>query len=181
VKKLEQMTTEELNWHVSEPASPEPSAPPLEELKEILELRVLARMASEHPCFTNAILAVTDAYTLGYKAGLRRASAPPINKPESSAPSKGEARKKSSLIIEMPPQTYNAKLFSSPWEGKTFKLAGTLDGFIDLAVPKGGTYPLSLEEARSLVDALNIAITDVQTRCLFEKDSLLPNPKEEEV
>lgn len=40
-------------------------APTFEELKEIPQLRELAKMITDNPCFTNAILAVTDAYKAG--------------------------------------------------------------------------------------------------------------------
>lgn len=68
----------------------------------------------------------------------------------------------------MPPLTFTAKLF----EPGIFKVAGTLDGFIDFATPNG-TYPLSLEEAGNLVEALSGAIADVKASCLHERDSLL--------
>lgn len=41
---------------------------PFEVLKEKPELRMLAKMAAEQPCFTNAILAVTEAYKAGFMA-----------------------------------------------------------------------------------------------------------------
>ena len=40
-------------------------APTFAELKELPKLRELAKMVTEAPCFTNAILAVTDAYKEG--------------------------------------------------------------------------------------------------------------------
>lgn len=45
---------------------PQGSAPEFSELKEYTKLRMLAQMATEAPCFTNAILAVTDAYREGW-------------------------------------------------------------------------------------------------------------------
>src|SRR5271157_497273 len=39
-----------------------------EAAKELPKLRELARMVTESPCFTNAILAVTDAYREGWRA-----------------------------------------------------------------------------------------------------------------
>lgn len=74
-------------------------------------------------------------------------------------------------ILRMPARTFTAKIAKVPWETTAFKLAGTLDGFIDLATP-GGTYPLSLQEAESLVAALEEVIDDVRRNCLYELDSL---------
>ena len=71
-------------------------------------------------------------------------------------------------ILIMPPRTFNAKLFKS----ESFKAAGTLDGFIDLAT-SAGTFTLALSEAKGLSDALNSAIADVENNCLYERDSLL--------
>jgi hypothetical protein len=73
-------------------------------------------------------------------------------------------------------RTFKAKLFQVPWETEHFKVVGTLDGFIDLAVPHGGTYPLSLDEARSLATALSDAISDVKEHCLYERDALAAPP-----
>jgi len=75
-------------------------------------------------------------------------------------------------IIEMPPRTYRAKLFEVRWENTSFRIAGTLDGYVDLAVPNG-TYPLSVEEAENLAAALIGAIADVRANCLHDRDSLL--------
>lgn len=74
-------------------------------------------------------------------------------------------------ILQMPARTFTAKLIEVTWETTGFRLAGTLDGFIDLATP-GGTYPLSLQEAESLVAALEEVINDVRRNCLYELDSL---------
>ena len=76
-------------------------------------------------------------------------------------------------LLIMPSPIYNAQLFQSPYATTQFKLAGTLDGFIDLAVPEGKTYPLSLAEAEALAQALISAIGDVKTHCLYEKDPRL--------
>lgn len=81
-------------------------------------------------------------------------------------------------LLVMPPRTFTAKLFTVPWESNSFKLAGTLDGFIDLAVPCGGTYPLSLGEAKQLASALTSAIVDIESNCLYEKDALQSPPEE---
>jgi hypothetical protein len=76
-------------------------------------------------------------------------------------------------ILQFPPNTYTAKLFEVSYSsGTSFKVAGTLDGFIDLATPKG-TWPLSLTEASDLAKALNDAVADVETSCLFNNDALL--------
>ena len=71
-------------------------------------------------------------------------------------------------LIEMPPSTFKAKLF----ETEHFKVAGTLDGFVDLAT-SDGTYQLSLDEAQALASALNGAIADIKSNCLYDRDALL--------
>lgn len=71
-------------------------------------------------------------------------------------------------LIQMPPHTFSAKLF----EVSGFKVAGTLEGTIDLAT-LNGTYLLSLDEAYALSKALADSIADVRDNCLYEKDSLL--------
>jgi hypothetical protein len=77
-------------------------------------------------------------------------------------------------IIEMPPRTYTAKLFKIACQSGEFKTAGTLDGYLDLALPDGrGTYQLSLDEARWLVEALAAAIVDVEQNCLYDADPRL--------
>jgi hypothetical protein len=75
-------------------------------------------------------------------------------------------------VVEMPAATYTAALFSVPCGSEIIKLAGTLDGFIDLAT-SGGTYSLSLLEAKALAVAICGAIVDVEGRCLFDRDALL--------
>lgn len=71
-------------------------------------------------------------------------------------------------VLQMPQRTFTAKLF----EAGAFKVAGTLDGFIDLATPNG-TYPLSLEEVTALSEALKRAAADVEANCIYDRDSLL--------
>lgn len=73
-----------LRWNKEEQKietfDPNPSArtpPTFEELREIPELRNLASMTADHPCFTNAILAVTDGYKLGWKDALAGAESAP--------------------------------------------------------------------------------------------------------
>lgn len=73
-----------------------------------------------------------------------------------------------SNVIQLGQRTYRAKHFSA----RPFELAGTLDGFIDFATP-AGTWPLTLDEARALIAALNGAVADVGARCLYERDALL--------
>lgn len=77
-----------------------------------------------------------------------------------------------SNLIEMPPHTYSAKLVEVQCGVSTFKLAGTLDGYIDFATPSG-TYVMSLEEAAKLSAALNIVVSDVEKHCLYDRDPLL--------
>jgi len=75
-------------------------------------------------------------------------------------------------VMEMPKKTYVAKLHEAQWGPCILKVAGTLDGFIDLAMP-GRTYPLSLSEARALIAALSGTIADVEANCMYDRDSLL--------
>ena len=76
-------------------------------------------------------------------------------------------------LLTFPPPSYSAKLFEVNWENRVFKIAGTLDGFIDFATPESGTYPLSLDEAERLAKALGDAIADVRKNCMYESDALL--------
>ena len=55
-------------------------------------------------------------------------------------------------LLELPARTYRAELFEVRWETGRFAVAGTLDGFIDLACPNAGTYVLNIEEARRLAE-----------------------------
>lgn len=75
-------------------------------------------------------------------------------------------------IIEMPPKTYRAKLFEVSIGGSDFKVAGTLDGCIDLATTHG-TYQLTEQEAFELAQALIESVKDVHANCLYDKDPLL--------
>lgn len=72
-------------------------------------------------------------------------------------------------VIALPQRTYRAK----PFRAGDFLLSGTLDGYIDFALPECGTYQLSLDEARALIAALNGAICDVRDNCLYDRDVLL--------
>ena len=76
-------------------------------------------------------------------------------------------------IVSLERKTYTAKQFSVCINGNTFLISGTLDGFIDFALPKGGTYQLTLDEARILVASLNSAVEDVFKNCLYDRDALL--------
>ena len=76
-------------------------------------------------------------------------------------------------VIPFRPREYVARSFTSDWENTQFKTSGTIDGHIDLATPASGTYPLTLHEARSLVEALNRAIEDVEQNCKFDADPRL--------
>jgi hypothetical protein len=71
-------------------------------------------------------------------------------------------------IIKFPDRTYTAKLF----EVEDFKVAGTLDGYLDLALP-GGTYQISPTKALALAAALRAAVEDVRANCLYDNDVLL--------
>ncbi len=78
------------------------------------------------------------------------------------------------MIIQMPSRTYRARLVEVPCGDVAFKLAGTLDGFIDFAMPGGGgTYSLSTAEAENLATALLRVICDVKINCLYDRDALL--------
>jgi hypothetical protein len=57
--------------------------------------------------------------------------------------------------------TYSARVFSVPWEGKHFLVAGRQDGAIDFVVPDVGSYPLRLADAEALIVALCSAVADV--------------------
>lgn len=56
---------------------------------------------------------------------------------------------------------YSAKLFSVPTVYGSFRVAGTICGNIDIAVPQGHTLCLSQEEAVALARALMKAKDDV--------------------
>jgi hypothetical protein len=70
-------------------------------------------------------------------------------------------------------RTFRAKLFEVVYGKSKFAIAGTLDGFIDLALPQGGTYPLTIDEASALAQALNGSVVDLKKNCLYDKDALL--------
>lgn len=72
-------------------------------------------------------------------------------------------------VLSFPKRTYSAKQFHAAG----FQTAGTLDGYIDFAVPAKGTFQLSLAEADQLIAALSGAVADVRANCLYDKDVLL--------
>jgi hypothetical protein len=74
--------------------------------------------------------------------------------------------------MQVDKNTYKAKLFSVSHGEQEFKVAGTLDGFIDLATPRG-TYQLSMLEAEDLAEALGKSAADVKASCLHDNDALL--------
>ena len=75
------------------------------------------------------------------------------------------------------PRTYEAKCFKVFGSGFEFQVAGTLDGFLDLAVIQSDgshlTYNITCNDARALAAALNSGASDVQENCLFDRDPLL--------
>lgn len=77
------------------------------------------------------------------------------------------------MILQMPPQTYCAKLFEVACDGGVFRIAGTLDGAVDLALPEGGTYVLAMETAQRLASALLDVTDDIRRNCLYDRDALL--------
>ena len=72
-------------------------------------------------------------------------------------------------VVQFPARTYTARLFMAC----EFKVSGTLDGYIDFAVPNGKTFPLSPDEVVMLVTALNGALEDVRANCLYDRDVFL--------
>lgn len=69
--------------------------------------------------------------------------------------------------------TYTAKLVEVLTDGFEFKMAGTLDGYIDFVVAPRRTHQLSIGEVRSIISGLEQAIRDVEQNCLYDKDELL--------
>ena len=74
-------------------------------------------------------------------------------------------------VVDWKQRTYTAKLF----EAAGFKIAGTLDGYIDLAT-SNGTYQMSVAQALMLVAALHGAVADINENCLYDRDALLEKP-----
>ena len=72
-------------------------------------------------------------------------------------------------------RTYTAKRFSVTNPAGEFLASGTLDGFVDFAMPRpgGSTYPLTTTEARSIATALLSAVDDVDAHCLRDLDAYL--------
>jgi hypothetical protein len=69
-----------------------------------------------------------------------------------------------------PANTYTAKLFEVETASSLFKIAGTLDGFLDFAIEGKGTRILTCEEALKLSDSLKDAVADLKANCLYDKD-----------
>jgi hypothetical protein len=73
--------------------------------------------------------------------------------------------------------TYRAALKEILASGFQFKIAGTLDGFVDLAVTESDgshrTYNISSSEARQLADALLFVVEDIGKNCLYDRDALI--------
>jgi hypothetical protein len=80
-------------------------------------------------------------------------------------------------VIAFRKRTYTAKSFSLYTKGLEFRLSGTLDGMIDLAVMDNAgnsrTYPIEPSQARQLADKLCAAALDVELHCLYDNDALL--------
>lgn len=53
------------------------------------------------------------------------------------------------------------------------EISGTLDGYIDFALPAGITYQFTPGELRALMAAMAGAVDDVQRNCLYDRDALL--------
>lgn len=70
-------------------------------------------------------------------------------------------------------RTYTAQPFFAESSCGAFQMSGTIEGLIDLAVPQGNTYQLSIVEARILAAALLSAASDVELNCLKDKDPIL--------
>ena len=72
--------------------------------------------------------------------------------------------------------TYSALLKTVKDSGFEFNVAGTLDGFVDLAITdRDGhrIYNISCNGARSLAAALLAVAEDIDKNCLYERDALL--------
>ena len=88
------------------------------------------------------------------------------------------------IPMRQKPKTYTAKAFSVSGFGPSIVLAGTLDGYIDMAIGDAsghhyGTWQLDRYKARALIAALHGVIDDITANCLFDQDALLePLPME---
>jgi hypothetical protein len=72
-------------------------------------------------------------------------------------------------VVKLADRTYTAKLF----EVEGFKIAGTLDGFVDLATPNGPTFQISRDTALMLAAELMACVADINKNYLFDRDALL--------
>lgn len=74
-------------------------------------------------------------------------------------------------------RSYKAQTQTVRASGLEFWISGTLDGFLDFCVIDSSgahlTYNITCDDARRLAAALNSAVHDVQTNCLFDADRLL--------
>lgn len=73
--------------------------------------------------------------------------------------------------------SYSAVLRRVFASGLVFEAAGTLDGFIDVAVSESDgshrTYNITCREAAELIRVLSLVIKDVRKNCRYELDALL--------
>ena len=80
-------------------------------------------------------------------------------------------------VIPFGRPSYCAKLCVETLSGLDVRIAGTLDGYIDLAIRPVSTpnitYSLSCDDARQLIAMLHSVISDIQGNCLFDRDPLL--------
>jgi hypothetical protein len=80
-------------------------------------------------------------------------------------------------VIAFPSNTYTARLEAFVASGLDVRIAGTLDGFIDLAIipadRPGLTYSLTCDDALLLIAALYSVVGDVREHCLYDRDPRL--------
>lgn len=80
-------------------------------------------------------------------------------------------------IVPFPRPTYAAKLQVIRTDGLEFKIAGTLDGYLDFcAITSDGahrTLSLSRDGARALIASIHAVLSDIDRNCMFDRDALL--------
>lgn len=81
-------------------------------------------------------------------------------------------------VVTIRAKFYDAKLFRAPTELGEFQAAGTLEGEIDFVVPrvpgrKGGTWGLTIAEAKAVIAMLQRAVSDVTANCIPGADPRL--------
>lgn len=80
-------------------------------------------------------------------------------------------------VYQIKQKTYTAKPTKFSASGFGITIAGTLDGYIDLAITQSDgeslTYNMSCDDIRLLVAGLNTTIEDIRKNCLYDKDALL--------